>query len=182
MGERLTEYESWLKDISFFKRIRNVKIFNPNIHLIMDERIKSASSRIAGYWWSGPVHMNIEGYRVVAEALGELVEECSTGITTATSGGTSAMGGGDKRCRRESWISNDDAVVCRAPETKKWRGEETTEAAEDGEDAGGAGEAVEAMGDPDGDTEDPDKEQKITLCVFNFFSIKVCECDFLHRY
>jgi hypothetical protein len=51
MGERLTEYES------FFKRIRNVKILNPNIHLIMDERIRAASRRIAGYWGSDPVHI-----------------------------------------------------------------------------------------------------------------------------
>jgi hypothetical protein len=124
MGEQLTEYESWLKDIAFFKRIRNVKVFNPNIHLIMDERIKSASKRIAGYWGADPVHMCMEGYRVVAEALEELVDDCDTVARAINSDIDKSSGGGEKRGRRESWISNDDAVANRAPEPKKSKAEE----------------------------------------------------------
>jgi hypothetical protein len=50
MGDKLAEYESWLKDIAFFKRIRNVRALNPIIHLIMEESIKSAFKRIVKYW------------------------------------------------------------------------------------------------------------------------------------
>jgi hypothetical protein len=131
MGERLSEYESWLKDIAFFKRIRHVKVFNPNIHLIMDERIKAASKRIASYWGTDPVHMCTDGYRVVAEALVELAEECDTGTRAAATGtvtgtdtGNAPSSRGVTRARRESWICNDDAVASRAPDPKKWKGEE----------------------------------------------------------
>jgi hypothetical protein len=121
MGERLNGYESWLKDIAFFKRIRNVKIFNPNVHLIMDERIKAASKRIASYWGSDPVHMRTEGYRVVAEALEDLMEDCDTGVKQRNTADKSGGGDSEKRARRESWISTDDAVANRAPEPKKQR-------------------------------------------------------------
>jgi hypothetical protein len=125
MGERLNGYESWLKDIAFFKRIRNVKIFNPNVHLIMDERIKSASKQIAGYWRTDPVHMRTEGYRVVAEALEELMDECDTGVKQRSSAADkSGGGGGERRERRESWISTDNAVANRSPEPKKQRPDE----------------------------------------------------------
>jgi hypothetical protein len=93
----------------------------------MDERIKAASKRIASYWGTDPVHMSTDGYRVVAEALEELAEECETGSSSAAAGiGTGTGAGiapasrGETRTRRwESWISNDDAVASRAPEAKK---------------------------------------------------------------
>jgi hypothetical protein len=124
MGEKLAEYESWLKDIAFFKRIRNVRVLNPNIHLIMEESIKSASKRIVQYWDQDPVHMTASGYKVVAAAVIEMLDEMDKSYSTDSVAGAA----GGSRTER-TW--GDDAAALHAPERNRgargsWRGNKTT--------------------------------------------------------
>jgi hypothetical protein len=74
-GERLADIAKWLKDIAFFKRIRNFRILDPLKHLLQEDKFTAAAKRITRYWGSDPVHMSREGYQLLASAAAKLATE-----------------------------------------------------------------------------------------------------------
>jgi hypothetical protein len=117
MGERLVDMATWLKDIAFFKRIRNYKILNPVDYVLEDGKYKRAAKKLAKLW-EDPVHMKKEGYQIIATAFVNMVTE-TEGLHLAKGKERKDFGGagGSKQTpARQSWVSTDDAVAVRRPE------------------------------------------------------------------
>jgi hypothetical protein len=113
MRTMLAESPDWLKDIAFFKRIREVTVVAPH-ELLSDggteERTKEASRRIACYWDQDPVHMTRTGYAVMAKQLAVCISK--TGGTASAVAAKPANAGNGKGWR-PSWVSTNEAVANR---------------------------------------------------------------------
>jgi hypothetical protein len=127
-GERLADIAKWLKDIAFFKRIRNFRILDPLKHLLQEDNLTAAAKRISKYWGSDPVHMSREGYQLLASAAAKLATEDwggqDSGEQHASTTGSGLVGAHinlpqqNTRGRRPSWIVADDAVAIRNMPTR----------------------------------------------------------------
>jgi hypothetical protein len=129
MGERLLDWGTWIKDIAFFKRIRNVKVLNPIDHVYIEDKVRKSAKLVKKLWdATDAVHMIREGYMLLAMFLTDLAEETvaagdshinkedsdsgRTGRNADTGTGHSS-GRASVNRGRLSWVSADDAVARR---------------------------------------------------------------------
>jgi hypothetical protein len=134
IGEGLSNIKTWIKELTFGKRIRNFKVLCPMMLLEGDseaEDLTEAAMRIRPFWNTDPVHMTSEGYRYLTVSLLETVagSRFTRGIGSSTEVNPEVGGhrGGRGRIQvhppahRESWVSSDDATAVRVGEAT-WRG------------------------------------------------------------
>jgi hypothetical protein len=120
MRTMLSESPEWLRNLAFFKRIRNFTVVAPH-ELLADagdeERIKKSSRRIAGYWEDDLVHMTKTGYTVMAKQLVITIAshaEKNPSKTPSSGSGTGPASWGGISGRRPSWTCSDEAVASRS--------------------------------------------------------------------
>jgi hypothetical protein len=131
--EQLSAVNDWLKDMAFFKRIRNFKVICPNKLLNANKSVEAAAANLAKFWAADPVHMTEAGYSALAGAIYNFVargrEAGAAGVGPGTSSST-GTGTGTlmkkivKPVRRESWVATDEAVAVR-DDGPRWRGGST---------------------------------------------------------
>jgi hypothetical protein len=71
IGEGLNEICSWLRNMTFTRRIRNFTVLDPNETMLTRDDILKDSLRIKKFWKDDPVHMTAAGYK----KLGKLILE-----------------------------------------------------------------------------------------------------------
>jgi hypothetical protein len=87
IGEGLANVRTWIKELTFGKRIRNFKVLCPMMLLESDsEDLVEAAMRIKPYSSADPVHMTNEGYKFLTVSLLETIS--SVTFTRSTSGNT----------------------------------------------------------------------------------------------
>jgi hypothetical protein len=132
MGERLVDMAMWLKDITFFKRVRIFRVLNPVDYVLEDGKYKKAAKKL-GKMWEDPVHMKKEGYTIIAAAVTGLVAETESAHLAKDNDNKGGDGGcKNQTARRQSWVSTDDAVAVRRPDytvdggsrPHKWKGQQ----------------------------------------------------------
>jgi hypothetical protein len=95
LSEQLSAVNDWLKDMAFFKRIRNFKVICPNKLLNANKSVEAAAANLAKFWVADPVHMTEAGYSALAGAIynfvgrGREAGATGTGPGSSTSTGTS---------------------------------------------------------------------------------------------
>jgi hypothetical protein len=65
MTGALTDFERWIKDQAYMKRLKNYCVINPNQVMAKGSNKK----QIKQFWKAGPVHMASAGYAKLAEGL-----------------------------------------------------------------------------------------------------------------
>jgi hypothetical protein len=107
LGEGLANVHQWIKDLTFGKRITSFKVLNPNVLLELGEDERVAGKRMAHYWKDDPVHMNEEGYEVMAKALANEMLDISYTREKVISSSTK------EQIRRQSWVEEDKVIAHR---------------------------------------------------------------------
>jgi hypothetical protein len=101
-----------LKDISFIKCIRNVKILIPIDHIMEEDSVQRAAKKMAQMWDpSDPVHMKKEGYNILAVAAANLAAD-----TTATKAVTTVA---EQAVHGNRTLSQGDRAGC-PPFASRW--------------------------------------------------------------
>jgi hypothetical protein len=129
MRAMVAEMADWIKDLAFFKRIRNYISYCP-LTILSDagdeSRVKDTVKRIAAYWDANPVHMSNARYVILANNLVQRIaadyETGNSGPPIAAGGSSSGAGTGTgsgtgiKRKRVDSrahWIVDDETIAPR---------------------------------------------------------------------
>jgi hypothetical protein len=124
MGEAIGEIRGWIQDFAFTRRIRNFITVCPNTLLQSDSDVEDGADKIRGFWTSGPVHMNGDGYKCLATNLLDHILEGK--VSRPTEAKTSARKNiPDRAAAREDWVNKDDTSVHRRYDDGgrvNWRG------------------------------------------------------------
>jgi hypothetical protein len=142
MPSALTDFERWIKDQAYMKRLKNYCVVNPNQVMAKGSNKK----QIKQFWKAGPVHMASAAYVKLAEGLLDSLESLTFVRPTTTpedaeehAAGPSAAqhspaaAASTQQDRRKHWVKYDDALVHRyynqdglrghsAPRGNPWQG------------------------------------------------------------
>jgi hypothetical protein len=111
MGLALGEVKEWLQDFTFTRRIRNFTVLCSNNLLQGDGNLEDNAANIKRYW-SGPVHLNSEGYGQLAEhLLGSVLEAKLLRPTSEVKKPAAPVH--DRAKLRKSWVNQNDSAVHR---------------------------------------------------------------------
>jgi hypothetical protein len=110
----VAEVADWIKDLAFFKRIRNYISYCP-LTILRDagdeSRVRDTVKQIAAYWDADPVHMSNAGYVILAN---NLVQRIAADYETGNSGPKSWGGSSTGADSRAHWIVNDETIAPRS--------------------------------------------------------------------
>jgi hypothetical protein len=115
LGEALAHLDSWIKDFTFSKRIRNFKVISATEAVTMNNKGKILKSRVLkSNLGLDPVHLTSSGYTQLAS----VVSEYACGDFTRAKRKTVNPGGSVKvsnLCtKRQKWVMEDDVTAPRA--------------------------------------------------------------------
>jgi hypothetical protein len=113
MGEAIGEIKEWMQDFAFAWRICNFITVCPNTLLQSDSDIEDGADKIRAFWTSGPVHMNVEGYKGLATNLLDNILEGKVPRPTEAKASSARKNIPDRAASREDWVNNDDTSVHR---------------------------------------------------------------------
>jgi hypothetical protein len=119
MGKALGEVRVHIQDLAFTRRIRNFVVMCPNTLLQGEGEIEDTAASIKRLW-AGPVHLNKEGYDLMATNLLESVLEAKLSrpiVETPTAGAVP-----DRAKQRKKWVTENDSSVRRLYEDGGQRG------------------------------------------------------------
>jgi hypothetical protein len=119
MGKALGEVRVHIQDLAFTRRIRNFVVMCPNTLLQGEGEIEDTAASIKRLW-AGPVHLNKEGYDLMATNLLESVLEAKLSRPTVET--TPAGTVPDRTKLRKKWVTENDSSVQRLYEDRGQRG------------------------------------------------------------
>jgi hypothetical protein len=111
MGLALGEVKEWLQDFTFTRRIRNFTVLCSNSLLQGEGDLEDNAANIKKYW-SGPVHLNSDGYGQLAEQLLNSVLEAKLSRPTSETKRPEAPVQ-DRAKLRKQWVNQNDSAVHR---------------------------------------------------------------------
>jgi hypothetical protein len=108
LGEALNNIGDWLQDFAFTRRIRNFAVMCPT------EVMRNAGEKIKGsVWTEGPVHMNGQGYKMLATAMLDRFADIKLSRKTEKKPEQSMKKMVDRAATRKAWVGGNDSAVQR---------------------------------------------------------------------
>jgi hypothetical protein len=115
LGEALAHLDSWIKDFTFSKRIRNFKVISATEAVTMSSKGKILKSRVLkSNLGLDPVHLTSSGYTQLASVVSEYAGGDFTRAKRKTVDPGCSVKVSNLCKKRQKWVMEDDVTAPRA--------------------------------------------------------------------